>query len=177
VSDERVGFVPAELNPGGEIEFLLPSGRMIALPRCRPRFARWQGPVTDDHGSSDVVDHGGRPASPAIAVLRAFQGAGWEGAWIDPIGHTLRTDDRSAPPLLELPAGPGQVLHQIEEAARSRKGTWDLLCWREGHVLFAVVLRLGRDRIRSHQLSWLESALMKGRLTPESFLVVEWSQL
>jgi hypothetical protein len=167
--------LPADLNPGGEREFLLPSRRLVTLREAHPAFARWSGaPVTEDYGSTDLVSLAGAPTSPVLAVLRILQGAGWQGVWIDPVGHIFREDHRAAPPVLELPSAARQVLDRIQQASRSRKGVWDLLAWHDEHVLFALVLRKDRDRVRSHRLSWLETALTQG-LTPESFAIIEWS--
>jgi hypothetical protein len=55
-----------------------------------------------------------------------------------------------------------------------RSGAWNVFCWRDSEYLFAESKRTGHDRIRDSQIAWLETALNLG-LSPESFLIVEWT--
>jgi hypothetical protein len=167
--------IPAALNPGGEIEFLLPSGRAIGIPRARPLFPPWRGtPAAGGTSARVLLDFHGRPASAALAVLWALQAGGWQGVMIDHEQDAYRADWPENAPAAELPPEAKALVDRINQTARKRKGTWDLFCWKEDRFLFAAVKRFKQERFNSAQLSWLEAGLMSG-LTSESFVVIEWA--
>jgi hypothetical protein len=167
-------IIPAVLNPAGETEFLLPSGRTIGLPRARPVFAPWTGDRPAETANRAILDYQGRPAVAELACLWAIHASGWQGVWIDHDRGVYRTELTGVSPPQSLPAEAEALLRRINESSRKHKGAWDLFCWRDDSVLFALVKRHKEDRFNAAQLRWLEAALMTG-LASDSFLVIEWT--
>lgn len=64
----------------------------------------------------------------------------------------------------------------IAEANGTWGGTFDVVAWRDDHLLFTDLKRRGRDTIRSTQRQWLSSALSLG-FNIDSFQVLEWELL
>jgi hypothetical protein len=167
---------PPEVDPNDVERFTLAGSRLLEVAKARVEFRPWTGgPLDDDYGGKQVLDLGGAPGFAELAVLRMFERAGWTGVWIDTYRHAYRRAYWGVPPVVELPAGPTDLLRRIEEANGSRRaGAWDVFCWRDGAHMFVESKRSGHDRMRSTQIAWLDSALRIG-LSPEDFLVVEWT--
>ena len=164
--------LPPELKAIGEVEFLLPSGRTIGIPRTLARMRAWTGATPPwAQSGAPLVEAQGGPAPPATAILWLLRDAGWDGVWID--AGTYRTGLPDAPPLPRLPERASRLLEQAGARARGDKGIWDLLCWRDEDVLFLALRRAHGGQFRRQQLVWLESALLSGVL-PDSFLIADW---
>jgi hypothetical protein len=67
-------------------------------------------------------------------------------------------------------------LKSIAEANGTWAGTFDVVAWRDDHLLFTELKRRGRDTIRNTQRQWLSSALSLG-FNIDSFHVLEWDLL
>jgi hypothetical protein len=53
-------------------------------------------------------------------------------------------------------------------------GCWDVIAWHGKELIFAESKLKGHDRPRATQRRWFAAGIAAG-LSPESFLVVEWS--
>jgi hypothetical protein len=168
---------PKSLPVRGDAEFILPSGRTLGIPKALLRTDEATGRTPSPRNSPEAGP-ADEPleslhAAVAAALLRILQADGWEGV-------TLRTGVHREPgvptPTTAIPSPPPfvvDVLRRIHEQARSPQGDWDIVCWRDREILFAVVRRHGRERLAAAKLGWLEAAFLIG-LTHDSFLVVEW---
>jgi len=119
-----------------------------------------------------VIEFGGRPLFPELAVLHALKADGWDGVWVDSLRqkHWVNLPDTSDP--VALPRKQGTLLSSILRRNGGPAGAWEVLAWKENRYLFARPLRVGQKLLAS-QLTWIESALHEG-LDEEDFLLVEW---
>ena len=160
---------PSDLKPTTTQAFSLPSGRAVSVPKTCPTFVPWRGAVDlDKYGNKAVLDFHGEPAFAEIAILRLLQQAGWSGVWIDTYRKRFLVGIGKE---VDLPIERQTVLDSI---SKSGIGCFDVFAWKNRAILFAESKCASRDRIRLTQLRWLEAALTAG-LSPDSFLVVEWS--
>jgi len=163
---------PDALEPVATETIRLSADLSVALPKATPKFSRWVGPPpVDTYGNKAIVAIKGEPLFAELAILRLFQAAGWEGAWIDTYRNQRRVGFDEC---LLLPSAQEALLQRIYQEAGTRAGCFDVVCWNDGRVLFAESKRKGRDRFRETQRRWLAAALKIG-LPPEAFLIVEWS--
>jgi hypothetical protein len=167
---------PPSFQPASVERFQIAPGREIDVPKTTPRFRPWRGDRPEDtFGGKALLDHGGRLAFAELAILWTFQDAGWDGVWLDSYREKFRIGYWDQPPVAEIPAPQTQLLARISEQTKAGwRGRWDVLCWKNGDVVFAESKRVGRDAIRESQRTWLAAALELG-LTPANFLVVEWA--
>jgi hypothetical protein len=163
---------PAELQPTVQEQILLHSGNCVLLPKTTPQFRTWKGAaIPDTYGGKPVLDLRGEPLFAELVILRLFESAGWQGAWVD----TYRNRQRVAlDGHIELPKARRAWLEEVYARAGSRHGCFDMYAWQDDRVLFAEAKRAGKDKIRDTQVRWLAAALAAG-LGVESSLVVEWS--
>ena len=154
---------------------LLPSGRIVDVPKATPSFSVWRGEQpADRYGKKPIVDFEGRMAFAELAILWSLQKSGWNGVWVDTYRRKFRADYWNAQPV-ELPQGPQGLLDRISAARGGKhRGTWDVFCWRDHEYLFAESKWKNHDRLKPAQLDWLEAALSTDLPLP-CFLVVEWS--
>lgn len=177
--------LPKALQPAGFEEMVLPSGRVVRVPKVRAEFRAWSGPISiHTWGSKPVLDVAGEQTFAEVAILRLFQSAGWEARWLEVYGASS-----AWPIVLERwhPEGIGacerstipdervsDTIRSIVERNGTSSGCWDVVAWNGAHVVFAESKRRGKDRMRETQRRWLESALEVG-VPLSSFLVVEWT--
>ncbi len=85
MTDARETLRATTLLPTTTERIVLPrSGRVIDVPKATPAFASWRGvPIPNTYGRKPVLDVDGEPCFAEIATLRALEGVGWEGVWID----------------------------------------------------------------------------------------------
>ena len=154
---------------------LLPSGRIVDVPKATPSFSVWRGEQpADRYGKKPILDFEGRMAFAELAILWTLQKSGWKGVWVDTYSRKFRTDYWNAP-TVEPPQHAEALLDRISAARGGKhRGTWDVLCWRDGEYLFAQSKWKNHDRFKPAQLDWFESALSV-RLPLSCFLIVEWS--
>lgn len=70
--------------------------------------------------------------------------------------------------------GVALLIDSLRKQMGKRGGVWDVYCWNDERVLFVELKRGGRDRIRSSQRLFLETALNQ-KLPLDTFLIVEWN--
>jgi hypothetical protein len=166
---------PELLRPESVEHILLPSGKLVEVHKTTPIFTRWEGdPLEDTYGGKPILSFRGEPVFAELAILRAFQGIGWDGVWVDTFGRKHRAGYWGTGCTVELPSEQEVLLGSVYERAGASKGCWDVFCWKDERRLFAEAKWQDRDQIRDSQRRWLEAAIAVG-LHPSSFLVVEWS--
>jgi len=128
--------------------------------------------VKNRYGGRPVIEFGGRPLFPELAVLHALKADGWDGVWIDSLRqkHWIDLPETSEPVM--LPSKRGTLLRSIVRRNGGAAGAWEVFGWKQNRYLFARPLRVGQKMLAS-QLTWIESALREG-LNEEDFLLVEW---
>ncbi len=167
--------LPACLAPTATESVVLPSGATVLLPKATPRFRAWKGPApADRYGGKALLDFEGRPTFAELFILWTLQSAGWQGAWVDTYHRRFRSGYWDDAPDVVLPGRPSAVLEAIYAKARSRSGAFDVVAWRDGHILFAESKWRGKDHIRDTQRRWVEAALTVG-VALDQLLIVEWS--
>jgi len=167
---------PQELEPTATEIVELPSGKTVVIPKATPIFKVWTGEkITDTYGGKLVLDFDGKPEFAELGILRLFEGAGWQGFWVDTFHGKYRTCYWPANEV-EPPDDQASLLNRIHEAAGTRKGCWDVFCWNGDRYIFAESKRHAKDSLQDTQRRWLEAAIECG-LPLESFLVVEWSRM
>lgn len=177
---------PDALGPVGQLPLGV-NGRSLYLPVVRPSFPLWSGDRNNIHtfGGKDLLLVDGTAQFAEVAILRAFQAAGWQGRWLETYGNGKLT-----PGLWNAwhPDGPrAQVNVPIEEAwvnermkaiavanGNSFSGCWDVVAWKGERLVFAESKKQKKDKMRGTQGRLLEAALRCG-IDVKDFLVVEWS--
>lgn len=164
----------------------LPSGRTVSVARATAQFAAWPGPVTiHTWGNKPVLDVDGEQTFAEVAILRAFQRAGWSAKWLE--AYNAAKDwpivlDRWHPSGItsceSVDLGSqeiGDLLRTIIQAnGGSCRGCWDVLAWKGTRVVFAEAKRRSKDRINDNQRRFVEAALSVG-VSADTFLIVEWT--
>ncbi len=178
--------LPDELRPITAEPFSLPDGQIVAVAKASPTFPLWPGaslPYT--FGDKPVLDYRGTPCFAELVILRLLVAVGWSARWVVTYGAaamrprlltTWASGGLRAQVSEPIPDAP--IQSQLDAVAQANGGTysgcWDIVAWQEGCLLFAEAKRQGRDRLRTTQRRWFAAALATG-LSPEAFLVVEWS--
>src|SRR6516225_4051294 len=144
---------------------LLPSGRIVDVPKATPSFSVWRGEQpADRYGKKPVLDFEGRMAFAELAILWSLQKSGWNGVWVDTYRRKFRADYWNAPPV-ELPPEPKALLDRIAGVRGGRdRGTWDVFCWRAANT--CLQNRNGRIMTTSSRSNSTGSR----RLSPWSYL-------
>jgi hypothetical protein len=166
------------LLPATALErLLLPSGRIVDVPKVTATFSVWRGEHPSvRYGKEPVLEFEGRMALAELAILWSLQKLGWNGVWVDRYRREFRVDYWNVPPV-GLPEEPKALLDRISAVRGGKdRGTWDVFCWRGNEYLFAEAKWKNHDRFKPVQLDWLEAALSIDLPLPY-FLIVEWSLL
>jgi hypothetical protein len=79
-------LLPPSLRPLDMMSVTLPSGRGVALPRCRPTFRKGLRAVPFDYGGKPLIDHDGETVFAELAILRLLLATGWDGVWVEVYG-------------------------------------------------------------------------------------------
>ena len=175
---------PAELQPVDQLS-LTHGEQHFRIPLCRPTFTA--ATLVDgihSFGGKDLLLVDGRPQFAEVAILRAFQAAGWQGRWLETYGNGKMTPGLwnawhpDGPRAQEqLPIGDAWVNERLQAIAagngNSFSGCWDVVAWKNERLVFAESKKRKKDAMRGTQLRWLETALRCG-CALEDFLVVEW---
>ena len=164
------------LVEGAATPVLLPSDRTVDVPTYQCRFVAWNGDPAlrplYNRNPKTVASVRGTPLFTELAVLRALEGMGWSGVWIDSYSRRYLSDWVGGPVTAELAREQEDILRRMPEA----RGCWDIFAWREGDVLFAEVKQQGKDRLTLPQRRWLKAALNAG-FALSQFRLVEWTYL
>jgi len=107
-----------------------------------------------------------------IAFVRLLGRAGWNAVWIDNYKGKSWRDMPYRKRVAGLPDAEQTLYDEIEHAS-GRGGCWDIWAWRGNQHLFVEAKRIGRDKIRTNQLRWLEAATSVG-LPQSLFCVAGW---
>jgi hypothetical protein len=167
-----------DLFPATAFErLLLPSGRIVDVPKVTASFALWRGEQPPERQrKKPIVEFEGRMAFAELAILWSLQKLGWNGVWMGAYRGKIRADYWNLP-LFELPSEPKAVLDRISAVRGGKEGgTWDVFCWRDNEYLFAESKWKNHDHLKPAQLEWLDAAL-SADLPLSYFLIVEWSLL
>jgi hypothetical protein len=178
--------LPPDLVPVANEPIALPDGLEVAVPKATPTFASWRGqPLPDTFGGKPALDHGGEACFAELVILRIFLAAGWSARWVETYGAArLRPRFLTTWSCAGLKAQAHQpitdtrVQHVLESVAVANGGTysgcWDVVAWRAKEIVFAESKLRGHDKLHANQRRWFAAGIAAG-LSPESFLVVEWS--
>jgi hypothetical protein len=177
--------LPRDLVPVATERFVLPDGLEVEVPKARPTFALWRGqPLADTFGCKPALDHAGEACFAELVILRIFLAAGWSARWVETFGaarrpHFLTTwSSEGLKAQAHQPITDTRVQHVLESIARANggmySGCWDVIAWRGKQIIFAESKRKGHDSLNDNQRGWFAAGITAG-LSPESFLVVEWS--
>ena len=177
-------MLPAALHPTDTLPLPLSEG-LVHVPLCRPRFAAYAGDEqADTFGGKDLLLVDGKPQFAEVAILRAFQAAGWQGRWLETYGNAKMNPGLwnawhpDGPRAQEhLPITDAWVNERLQaiaaENGNSFSGCWDVVAWKNERLVFAESKKRKKDRMRDTQLRCLEAAL-RCVCSVEDVLVVEW---
>lgn len=155
------------------------------MPLHRTRFTAARE-VNGVHtfGGKALVEVDGRAQVAEVAILRAFEEAGWQGRWVETYAKPALCPGLWRAWQAEGPTA--QVHLSIEEAwvnehleriaaanGNTYSGCWDVVVWKNDRLLFVESKRAKRDALRDTQLRWREAALRCGCMEGD-FVVVEW---
>ena len=164
---------PQVLRPNASESVLLPSGQTILVPKAMARFAPWRRPVNvNTYGRKQLLEWMQRPAFAELVVLWTLEQAGWHGVWVDSYRSKYPVGLMEENPV-DLPPSRKILLDSLRKKMGKRGGVWDVYCWNDERALFVELKRGGRDRIRSSQRLFLETALNQN-LSLDTFPIVEW---
>ncbi len=170
--------LPSILIPNKKTNISLPSGKIVALPTCNPKFSLWKEPINNfNYGGKPLVDYGGEPIFAELVILRILLADGWSGVWVETYGgtHYLRTmpkDWKLKTEHISIPKEKEELLKKIWTKAKT-SACFDVFAWKGNEILFCEAKNKGKDKLTSGQLKFIEGALSCGIL-PESLLIAEW---
>ncbi len=177
-------MLPAALHPTDTLPLPL-SHAIVHVALCRACFTAYSGQHSaHTFGGKDLLLVDGLPQFAEVAILRAFQAAGWQGRWLETYGNAKMNPGlwnawhphgpRAQEQLPITDAWVNERLQAIAaENGNSFSGCWDVVAWKEDRLVFAESKKRKKDSMRETQLRWLEAALRCG-CALEDFLVVEW---
>ena len=153
----------------------LPTGQTVEIATVLRSERLWTGQVPASFSSvpnKPALEFGSQPTWAEFVLLRLLENDGWQGVWVKNWGGRAFWRDIREP--IELPIAAHALFRRIEiRTAGHGGGCWDILTWRGDDMLFIESKQRGRDRLRSTQLAWLQSALAEGvRLS--AFTIAEW---
>lgn len=176
---------PGPLTPSRKDSLRLPSDARVEVSVATPSLPHWAGTAEiDTFSGRPLLDFSGAPCFAELWILHCLGLAGWNGRWV------VTYPSRKSGPLLLRGWDPRGIKFQttvpIDEDAAvadlervvsanggSVSGCWDVFAWRGSSRLFVKSKWVGKDRIRSTQLRWVESAMTAG-IGLDSFLIAEW---
>jgi hypothetical protein len=153
---------------------LLPSGRQILVPTCRPLFHLWTGPSVNSYGGKPVLNYGGKPLFAELVVLNMLTDAGWEGFWTDSYRRRYRIGMRDDEVIVAVSLQSSLPFEKHPAGFQKFGGCWDVVAWKGENLLFCECKRSKRDVLQKTQFQWVEDRLSEGA-TIENFRIVEWS--
>ncbi len=154
---------------------VLPSKDQTQVPKSIITFKAWDGsPIDDTYGGKALLDYKGTPLFAELVILRMLEEDSWSGAWVDNYRKKFRIGMPDTEVPVALPPERQAILDAIKKINGTMSGCWDIFAWRGSEILFAESKLSGKDRIRSTQIKWLQSALKAG-FAAKNFLLVEWS--
>lgn len=156
-------------------ELELPSGRIVAIPKCNYIFDLWRGKrPTDTYKTKPVLDFDGEAVFAELAILRILQESGWDGVWVDTYSHG-KFRKSFDPHCCDLPSHAQKLYDRIRKLNSGKiGGCFDVFAWKRGRYLFVESKRHSKDSIRETQKRWVEAAL-NAHLPLHSLLICEWS--
>lgn len=161
-------LVPDPLSP---LHVMLSTGVRVDIPRSFLRFVPDEDAKGEEsEGNAATVTLDGEQVSPAVAIRRFLEKAGWEIArdraeapGVDAVGHPIGT----------MPTKLREVFDHVVQRAGGLEGCWDLVAWRGDKLTFVRARPWGEIQLDENECRWLEAALSEG-LSRSSFLIVEW---
>lgn len=166
---------PKLLTPNLTQSFRFSTGEEIEIPKAEVHFEKWIGEeIEDDYNKKPILCFNSEAVFAELAILRIFQNDGWNGVWVDTYSRKYRTEFWNNKNGVELLPNKQILLDTIYENLGSKKGCWDVFCWKKEAIIFVESKRQSKDKIRESQIAFLEAALTCG-LSKESFLIVEWT--
>ena len=174
---------PAALLPTDTLPLSLSHGS-VHVPLCRPRFVAYAGnEKADTFGGKGLLLVDGKPQFAEVAILRAFQGSGWQGRWLETYPyrknprHWIEWKPGGSRAQEHVPIAEAWVNEKLQAIAQANggyfSGCWDVVAWKNDRLVFAESKKRKKDAMRGTQVRWLEAALRCG-CALEDFLVVEW---
>jgi hypothetical protein len=152
----------------------LPNGTTVEIAKYFIIFKPWKGKeAINTYGGKAVIDFQAEPVFAELAILRYLQKDGWDGVWVDNYRRKFRVGLPEKTEPVSLPSEINVLFENIISINGSRSGCWDIIAWRDARIFFVEAKRKKRDRMRSTQYQWLQSALSAG-IRLHSFRLVEW---
>jgi hypothetical protein len=161
----------------------LPGGEQVTLATQRWALPRWAGEPDPPElpriwAVKPAFAVNGRRSCAELAVVERLRPDGWDGVWVSGFaGNWVRREWFPAPGFRSLreagaPDWADQAFEQLRLANGGKLGGFfDVFAWRPpGDVRF-VEVKVGPDRIRANQRTFLQTALRYHR--PEQFMIVE----
>jgi hypothetical protein len=161
-------LAPDPLSP---LHVGLSNGVKVDIPRSFLRFVPNEDAKGEEpEGSAATVTLDGEQVSPAVAIRRFLEKAGWE----------IALDGAEAPDVYEVDSRIGtmpirlrEVFERVVQRAGGLEGCWDLVAWRGDKLTFVRARPWEGVHLDENERRWLEAALSEG-LSRSSFLVVGW---
>jgi hypothetical protein len=153
--------------------FALTNGIQCNVRKVNLQFKRWTRPVLfDTYNGKPIVEHSGRPMFAELAIVEVLKGHGYEAAWVDSYRNKFWQAMPSTNTNIALTGNLDRAYNQIKAINGRRGGCWDVIANRGDEFIFAELKLTTKDRIRSNQVRWLESAVAAG-YKPEQFIIVD----
>lgn len=143
--------LPAGLKITDILKVLLPSGLKATLPVCRIFFKKWAGKSPKfDFGKKPFIDYRGKPVFAELAILKLFINAGWDGVWVETYGgknflQDMPNDWKLAKHRVSIPKDKEDLLNKIWKTGKTI-ACFDVLAWKDNHVLFIESKHKGKDK-------------------------------
>jgi hypothetical protein len=171
--------LPQELSPTGTFPVQLVSGREKILPLCQPKFKPWIGPQPSfTFGRKPILNYNDQPIFAELLILNLLKEKRWDGVWVSSYGGVKYLNEMPSDPSLEphvdIPAKYKRLHDDIQKAAGTKGGCFDVFAWWDGRFVFLEAKRQHHDKIRDTQRRWIEAAISTG-VVSDRLIIAEWS--
>jgi hypothetical protein len=110
---------------------VLPSGKIVHLPKCKTLFKVWRGKrIKDTYGGKTLLTFKGKPLFAELVTLQVLKKEGWHGVWVDSYRHKYRTGMPGISDLAGLPERQRAFLANIWKRTDCKAGCFDVFVWR-----------------------------------------------
>ena len=171
---------PPELQLTGKLGIKLSGDKTVSLPVAKPAFRLWGGaPVNFDYGNKPILNYRNEACFAELVILRILLEHGWDGVWVETYGgtHYLRSMPQAwslKSEHVSIPQDKEDFLKKIWTTAKTT-ACFDVFVWKGNRFVLLEAKRVGKDKLTSAQVKFIEGALACG-VPVDSLVIVEWSE-
>lgn len=166
-------------------EVLELEGKKYNILKYNLTFNGWKGNmIQNTFGGKALVDVNGKASFAELAIVDCLRKEGWNARWIETFGRPpmepimlTEWNDVSYREQIHVPITDVDIYETLAAIAKLNgnkfSGCWDVVAWKNRHILFFEAKRKKRDSIRFSQINWLKASLLYG-LNCNNYIIIQW---